>query len=227
MESQKTSLILGGTKGLGRHLADLSSGAGERVIEVGSSVITEVLDGSRLQLHCDLRDLGDTMRFISRISQFQPIHRFFWVAGKRLKGSFVNQSSDEIRFVTNINYGHSVLVAKSVWWHMEHSQPNVEHSFVVIGSSSGVNARKEEAVYAGSKHAQVGFTRSLGLENQNPLIRITLALPGGMKTEFWDGDQPADFDQFLDPAKVAPRIWEAVNEQSEMYQELPIPRGSL
>jgi hypothetical protein len=58
-------------------------------------------------------------------------------------------------------------------------------------------------------------------------MRITLTLPGGMKTEFWDGDVPPDYDQFLESSKVAKRIWTAVNDQTEMYDELSIPRGSL
>ena len=100
-------------------------------------------------------------------------------------------------------------------------------SFTVIASSSGLRARNDEAIYVATKHAQVGFTRSLGLENRDPKLKISLFLPGGMQTPFWDKQQPRDYGQFLDPAKVAQKVVTTVLEQKDPFLETEIPRGSL
>lgn len=97
---------------------------------------------------------------------------------------------------------------------------------LVLGGTKGLG--KEIAkVYAATKHAQVGFARSLALENGSSDIKISLVLPGGMQTPFWDGHEVPDFNTFLDPMKVASLIVEKIMGQAEPYQELEIPRGSL
>ena len=100
-------------------------------------------------------------------------------------------------------------------------------NFVVISSSSGVKPRSDEAIYVATKHAQVGFARSLGMENQNPNIKVSLFMPGGMQTPFWDKNPTPDYDSFLDPQKVAGKIMSTINEQGDLFKETEIPRGSL
>lgn len=102
--------------------------------------------------------------------------------------------------------------------------------FVVVSSTSGVRARPNEAVYAAIKHAQVGLTRSLGLEAErlNLPMKVSLFLPGGMQTSFWEESQrPEAFDSFLDPAKVAAEIIKDIDSQEDTFYERTIERGSL
>lgn len=102
-----------------------------------------------------------------------------------------------------------------------------ECQFVVVSSSSGTKARKDEAVYVATKHAQVGFTRSLALENDNPNVRVALVMPGGMRTSFWDKHPTPDYDSFLNPKHVAQNIVTRTMFQDESFDEYDIPRGSL
>lgn len=102
-----------------------------------------------------------------------------------------------------------------------------QSNIITIASSSGKKARFDEAVYVATKFAQVGFTQSLGLENKNKNLKVSLILPGGMKTQLWDRNPTNDFGSFLDPSKVAEKIMSFVANQQENYAELEIPRGSL
>jgi 3-oxoacyl-[acyl-carrier protein] reductase len=55
---------------------------------------------------------------------------------------------------------------------------------VIISSAAGFRGGADEAVYAGTKHAQVGLGGSLDRELRGEGIRVTLVCPAGTSTEF-------------------------------------------
>ena len=222
--------ILGASRGLGLEIAKITFDLGAINIKASSSLADgkKTIDAQvrKIYLHCDLRNLESTQDFLKRLdAQNRRIDRFFWVAGSLLKGDFAAQKPEDITAALDINFRNSVLVAHHIWKKMQSSKQG--KSFSVIASSSGIKPRSDEAIYVATKHAQVGFTRSLGLENRDPNLKISLFLPGGMQTPFWDKQKPPDFDEFLDPAKVARKIIAAVLVQTPSFLELDIPRGSL
>lgn len=56
-------------------------------------------------------------------------------------------------------------------------------------------------------------------------LQVTLFFPGGMRTEFWNGREPANYDRYNDPKKVATKMLELVAEQKDTYDEFSLPRG--
>ena len=109
------------------------------------------------------------------------------------------------------------------------AQQRIRSTLTVIGSTSSIKARGDEAVYVATKHAQAGLARSLALQadEQHLPIRVALFLPGAMKTPFWRGSRPDDYAFFNDPAKVAEHILTAVNMQHQTFLEWPLPKGTL
>lgn len=225
--NEPVALILGGTKGLGKEIALKSLHDGDKIVVAGSSVVREYEEDGITYIPCDLLARRSVNDLISKIenNQLPPISKFFWVAGRLLKGDFAKQSSREIDEVMSVNFVNPTLIARAVWAQMQ--KATEECQFVVISSSSGVKARKDEAVYVATKHAQVGFTRSLGMENSNPNVKVSLFMPGGMKTSFWDKNPTPDYDSFLDPKKVAQNVVVLSMFQDDLYEEYEIPRGSL
>ncbi len=223
--NKKISLILGASKGLGQCIAQECQKNGDTTIEIGSSLQDQIIDDS-IQLHCDLADLDSVKNLISKINSLNyPITDFYWAAGRLIKGQFNDHSQEDIIKTIDVNFRNAILIAQYIWTKMQ--SMNIPCHFVVISSSSGVKARNDEAIYAATKHAQVGFTRSLGLENNNSQLKVSLIMPGGMKTPFWDNNPNPDIDSFLDPKKVAQKILDKVKNQTEKFMELEIPRGSL
>jgi 3-oxoacyl-[acyl-carrier protein] reductase len=55
---------------------------------------------------------------------------------------------------------------------------------VILSSVAGFRGGADEAVYAGTKHAQVGLGGSLDRELRGEGIRVTLVCPAGTSTEF-------------------------------------------
>ncbi len=225
-EKQPVSLILGGTSGLGKEIAELCKINGDKVIVLGSSITKQYKRDDITYSPCDLRTMLSVNQLLNRLrfDEFGIINRFFWVAGRLLKGDLSQQYDHDALEVIDVNFRNSILVAKQIWGQMQVAK--FESKFVVISSSSGVKARTDEAIYVATKHAQVGFTRSLGLENKNPNLKVSLFMPGGMKTPFWDKNPQVDYNSFLDPVEVARRVFNNITLQSDSYMEVEIPRHS-
>jgi short-subunit dehydrogenase len=67
--------------------------------------------------------------------------------------------------------------------------PHLERSggrVVTVASTLGVRALSDATAYCASKFGVVGFTRALVAESQGR-VGVTLLLPGGMQTAFFDG----------------------------------------
>jgi 3-oxoacyl-[acyl-carrier protein] reductase len=87
---------------------------------------------------------------------------------------------------------------------------------VIVSSVAGFRGGADEAVYAGTKHAQVGLGGSLDRELRAEGIRVTLICPAGTATEFAIGagrtEGSPELDAYLRPEDVAHAV-RAVLEQ--------------
>jgi NADP-dependent 3-hydroxy acid dehydrogenase YdfG len=81
---------------------------------------------------------------------------------------------------------------------------------IVVSSVAGFRGGADEAVYAGTKHAQVGLAGSLDRELRAEGIRVTLICPAGTATEFAIGAGRTagspELDAFLRAEDVAHAI---------------------
>ncbi len=237
MRYQK-ALILGGSSGLGLEIAKgcLFSGVTE-LISVSSSQPDRQGEHVRF-IQCDFNNNHQVNTFAAMIGDdneksLADIDLFFWVAGVLHRHDFADLNLRQVRAMLDVNLNGPLVIAHAVWQQMQ--LRNRSAHFVVVSSSSGIKPRAAEAVYVAAKHAQVGFTRSLALENKDHLLHVLLVMPGGMKTPFWNRARPNDYNSFLDPGEVASRIIQEVTQQQEetgeigtgSYRELQIPRGSL
>jgi 3-oxoacyl-[acyl-carrier protein] reductase len=81
---------------------------------------------------------------------------------------------------------------------------------IIVSSVAGFRGGADEAVYAGTKHAQVGLGGSLDRELRAEGIRVTLICPAGTATEFAIGagrtEGSPQLDTFLRAEDVAHAI---------------------
>lgn len=81
---------------------------------------------------------------------------------------------------------------------------------VIVSSVAGFRGGADEAVYAGTKHAQVGLAGSLDRELRAEGTRVTLICPAGTATEFAIGagrtEGSPELDEYLRPEDVAHAI---------------------
>lgn len=222
------NIVLGGTSGLGKEIVNTLRERGEDAFVLGRTY-GESKDGHGLAV--DLTNRESVERAVIDISQMLgagALKSFWWVAGEGRNIDFHNQASPENMAVAN--FAGALPLVQLAWRKL---LADGDGTLAIVSSTSGVTPRADEAVYAGTKHAQVGFGRSLGLEAERleTAARVALFLPGGMRTEFWDkarpDDRPEVYGTFNDPAKVAEHMVNQVNEQTATFTEVTIPRGEL
>ena len=180
---KRKAVILGATKGLGRELTILYQREGWKTIEIGSSATNMTTDDA-IHLRCDMTSVSSVTRLIDSLKEISEIDRFYWVAGRMLRGNFTEHSGQEIFATIDVNFRNAAPIVQCVLNQMMIS--GMPTKFVAIASSAGKKAIASEAIYAATKFAQVGFVRSLGLEIGNSNTSVTLVLPGGMKTNLWN-----------------------------------------
>lgn len=214
------NIILGGTHGLGEELAKQLRVRGRQTFVIGRSYEKSA---HGMGLSADL-SLGEDVERIMESIRSSAVEGFYWVAGYGYMGTFADQP--DAMAMSRVNLTNVLPIAQVAWKRLSQIDNG---KFVVVSSTSGVKARSNEAVYAATKHAQVGFTRSLGLEAErfDLSVKVALFLPGGMQTPFWDEARPESFDAFLDPVKVAAEVIEDTDAQKDIYYERIIERGSL
>lgn len=217
-------IILGGTSGLGKEIAAQLRAHDKDVLVLGSSYNADK-DGEGIVV--DLADAQSVEKCVTLLQQqidHQTIEAFWWVSGYGYNGDFSSQEHPER--MAAVNFAGALPLVQFAWKKLLEQDRG---TLAVVSSTTGERARADEAVYAGTKHAQVGFTRSLGLEAERigTSAQVALFLPGGMRTPFWDANPPAAYDSFNDPAKVARKMIDVIKTQEDRYTEESIQRGEL
>lgn len=219
-------IILGGTSGLGREMALQLRAAGKRVVVLGKTHNQiEHGEGFALDVYYP-EQVNEACQRLDRLIGEEEIQQFVWAAGYGWRGNFEDQG--DARSMAEVNFAGPLPLVQWAWHKM--AQQQTQSTLTVIGSTSSIKARADEAVYVATKHAQAGLARSLGLqaEEQHLPVRVALFLPGAMKTPFWQWrDKPKDYQNFNDPVKVASHILAAVSRQYQPYLEWPLPKGTL
>ena len=79
---------------------------------------------------------------------------------------------------------------------------NLKRIFIV-NSISGLIGQDQQHEYSASKHAVMGFVRSLSKSAKNTDYDVMCINPGGMKTALWINHKEVDTSDFLSPEIVA------------------------
>lgn len=216
-------IVLGGTSGLGREIGRKLRQDDDEVWALGSSYSDADGQGMRVDLS-DASSVDTTVDELAARLQGKLLKSFWWVSGYGYKGDFSGQ--DDPRRLATVNFAGALPIVQYAWQVM--LQQSESSNFNIISSTTGQKPRNDEAVYSGTKFAQVGFARSLGLEVERlgSPVRVGLFLPGGMRTPFWDGVTPDGYETYNDPSKVASAMIDAVSQQTDTFLEMAIERGT-
>lgn len=220
------NIVLGGTRGLGLEIATLLKGNGEETFVVGRSYTASEHGAGAAVDFAKPNDMHELIAAIEKWLGSAKEITVYWCAGVGYAGDFADQPN--AAEMATVNFAGPLQVVQALWQQMLARGGMCR--LAIVSSTTGVKPRANEAVYAATKHAQVGLARSLGLESERlgANIHVSLFMPGGMQTPFWDDiGRPAVYDEFLDPKKVAAQIVSKVNAQAAPYYEETIERGSL
>jgi NADP-dependent 3-hydroxy acid dehydrogenase YdfG len=125
-----------------------------------------------------------------------------------------------------VNLLGTAAVVRAALPYLERSQGRL----VTVASTLGWRALPAATAYCASKFGVVGFTRALQAE-LNGRVGVTLLLPGGMRTHFFD-DRPEEFkpgagQHLNDPADVARSVLFALRQPPgcEIRELMVTPAG--
>lgn len=122
----------------------------------------------------------------------------------------------------NINCLATILINSSFFQKMQKKR---FARIINIGSSSSYNGFKDTSLYCASKHALLGFSRSMQDENKNRNLKIIDILPGSIKTKMGRKVRNQDYNDFLEPKAIINVIRNLMNDDSNLkINEIKIKR---
>lgn len=181
-------VITGSTAGMGAATA-------KELVELGAKVVLNARNEVRLQelvkefgkekaayVAGDCSD-PEISRAIAKkaIDAFGTIDAVVANAGIGMYGSVLDHSDDEVNRMMRTNYEGTVHIIRAT---LPTMIAKGSGDVVIVSSVAGFRGGGDEAIYAGTKHAQVGFAGGLDRELREKGVRVALVCPAGTDTEF-------------------------------------------
>jgi NADP-dependent 3-hydroxy acid dehydrogenase YdfG len=215
------AVITGASAGIGaataRHLVEAGANVGvsarrkERL-----DALSEELGPDRVAAVVgDVRDPKHSEALVeSVVARWGRLDTVVANAGIGAYGGILDLEDEQLQEMVETNYLGTVWTVRAGVRHLRAQGDGGD--IVIVSSVAGFRGGPDEAVYAGTKHAQVGLGGSLDRELRGEGIRVTLVCPAGTSTEFAIGSgreagSPV-LDSYLRPEDVA-RAVRSVLEQ--------------
>jgi NAD(P)-dependent dehydrogenase (short-subunit alcohol dehydrogenase family) len=201
-------LITGGASGLGAATAEAVAKAGG----VPLVIDRDVPDADWPYRRADLADSKAAAQAVDELAAHAGgLDAVFCAAGTDACGPLADVDVDAWETVVKVNLLGTVAVVRAALPHLTETQGAV----VTCASTLGIKALPDATAYCASKFGIVGFTRALAAETAGR-IRVTLLVPGGMRTAFFDGRpeqyKPAPTAKLNDPRDVANAVLFALSQ---------------
>lgn len=215
----KVILIVGGSGGIGSAVAKEMASAGARVVlagrnktkaeEVAKSINEQ--GGDAYAIDVDATDVQSVQNMCSEVvNNLGSIDVLINAFGLGLIQPFTEIRPQDAREIIDVNVFGTFLVTQTVVKHMD---KDTENHIVMFPGTMGKFVMKNASVYAASKFAIQGFTKSLIEELKRENIKFSLFYLGGVDTPFWDDERVkmrVKKEAMLNPADVARSVMSAV-----------------
>lgn len=193
---EMTSLVIGGTSGLGLELAKDLQATGSEVYVTGRRELDEP------SLHYEKFDLTAPdlpQRIGELVMRLPEINTLVYAAGYFQEGRVTDLSEQEIEQMIDVGGRGLVYFVKAVL----DKQGSLDE-LITITSTSQWTPRKLEPIYNFAKAGAAHFSNAMAEDGR--VSKVLVAGPAGMKTAFWEGIERNDLYKMLDPAWVADEI---------------------
>jgi short-subunit dehydrogenase len=179
----QVAVVTGGSSGIGAAIARTLARRGwqlvllarseERLAEVAGELGAE-------QEVCDVADRAEVERVAAAVRERHPAIRLLVNnAGIPGGGGFLDLEPDQIEELVRTNYLGSVWCLRAFLPALEAGAPA---DLVNIASVAGTIAAGHSGPYSASKHAQLAFSRSVGVELAGSGITVHTVIPGFIDT---------------------------------------------
>ncbi|HTT62701.1 MAG TPA: SDR family oxidoreductase [Bryobacteraceae bacterium] len=206
--SGKVAIVTGGTRGIGRAIAErlLREGAAVAVCSRSSENVQAFLrdcqpigDGRLLAETADVSRLEDVRRFFASVdARFGALDILINNAGIGIFKSVADLTPEEWRRTIDLNLS-------GVYYCSHEALPRMrqrgEGYIVNISSLAGKNPFAGGAAYNASKFGLNGFSEAMMLDHRYDSVRVSYVMPGSVDTDF--GAQAGNAPWKIQPEDVA------------------------
>ena len=188
--NNKTVVVTGGTKGLGLAIVDQLSGEGYTVIAIGRTLSEDLekliqVSSNIKFISYDFSNTDDIKNLAKDITKkYGRIYGLVNNAALGNDGILATMHEADIEAMLKVNIQAPILLTKYLIRSMLLNQEGRVINISSIIASTGFNGL---SVYAASKAALAGFTKSLSREVGKANITVNTVSPGYMKTKMTEG----------------------------------------
>ncbi|NWJ11435.1 CBR4 reductase, partial [Crypturellus undulatus] len=186
LKMSKICAIFGGSRGIGKAVAELLAQKGCRLaivarnLEVARATAHHLGEG-HLAFSCDVSREKDVQNTFEEIQKnLGPINYLVNAAGINRDGLLLRTKTEDMISQIHTNLLGTMLTCKAAVKSMIQHQGG---AIVNIGNIVGIKGNSGQSVYSASKAGLVGFSRSLAKEVARKKIRVNVVAPGFIHTE--------------------------------------------
>lgn len=204
--------ITGASAGIGAASARALVQAGAKVVlgarraERLDALVAELGADNAAAVVGDVREAAHSEALVrTAVERFGRLDTMVANAGIGAYGGILDLDDDTLHEMVDTNYLGTVWSVRSAVRQFRAQGDGGD--LVIVSSVAGFRGGADEAVYAGTKHAQVGLGGSLDRELRAEGVRVTLICPAGTATEFAIGagreEGSPQLDEYLRADDVA------------------------
>lgn len=207
----RVALVTGASRGLGAAVARSLNDLGVK-LALGSRSGDDLGIEGAVASPCDVRDQAQIEALARTAAErFGGIDIVVANAGVGAYGEFLDLEPEWMEEIIDVNVKGTLYTARAL---LPYLLESAAADLAVVASIAGQRGPEEEAVYAASKFAQVGFMRALDHELWSKGVRCSIICPGGIATDFAMGrgrtpDDP-DLENFMTAEEVAEAVVHAL-----------------
>lgn len=190
----RTALVTGGSRGIGRAVCLELARRGERVAvnfarrsEAARAVVDEIATGGgeAASFQADVSDPGQVRELFSGVERaWGPVEILVNNAGVTADGLLLRMGEDSWRRVLEVNLTSAFLCSKAAVRGMVRARWG---RIVCVSSVAGLAGNPGQANYAAAKAGMIGFAKSLSKEVGSRGITVNAVAPGYIATDMTAG----------------------------------------
>ena len=198
----KTILITGASRGIGKEMATLFAKEGANLILLARNLLhlqnlkdsLNYLYNTKIQVFtCDVSNQNQVKEIFSELRSNKINIDILVNNAGIMKDAMLGMATEELMHeIYNINVFGTMFISQQASKFM---LKNRKGSIINLASIVGTNGNKGQTVYASSKAAIIGFTKSLSKELATFGIRVNAIAPGFIETDMTANMDPKFYEK--------------------------------